>query len=111
MAKGTFVQDGQHLDYTPSGADASAGDIVLIGTRIGVVVRDTKDGKLGALAVSGVWEMPKATGQSWTLGASIYWDAGANNFTTTSAGNTLVGYAAKAAALNDATGLVRINAK
>ena len=38
----------------------------------------------------------KVSGQAWAAGVNIYWDNAAKNFTTTSAGNTLVGVAANA---------------
>jgi len=70
MATGTFSQDGRTIDYTP-GAATAAGDIVLLGTRIGVAPSAIDANKLGSLQVEGVFEMPKATGESWTLGASL----------------------------------------
>ena len=50
-------------DYTPTGEDATAGDVVLLGTDddlISVVVSDTEEDELGAVAVSGVYQFVTA---------------------------------------------------
>lgn len=36
---------------------------------------------------------PKATGEAWTVGATIYWNAANGNFTTTAASATKCGFA------------------
>lgn len=75
MATATFVQDGNSLDYTPS-ADVSGGSVVVQGDLIGVVKRDIAANTLGALAVTGVFDFPKATGTSTAIAAGVkaYWD-------------------------------------
>ena len=102
-----FVHEGNSIDYTP-GSDTAAGAVVVQGELVGVTARDIKANKLGALAVAGVFDFPKATGASTAIaaGALCYWNAGASQATTTASGNKLIGKCVKAAV--DADALVRI---
>lgn len=103
----SYVQDDDLLDYTPSAAVA-AGDVVMLNDLVSVAPRPIAANALGAVAVEGVWSMPKATG-AIGLGALVYWDATAGNVTTTASGNKRAGKAAKAAASGDASVNVLIN--
>ena len=105
--KATYWQRGETLDYTPENAVAN-GEVVSLGTRIGVAGSDIKAGELGHLHVAGDFEMPKAASTAITMGAAVYYDASAGNITTTSSGNVPAGYAAAAAGANDATVLVKL---
>ena len=102
-----YIQDGDILDYT-AGAAISAGDFVVIGTVGGVAINDIANGAVGAVAVSGVFRVTKATG-AVTQGALLYWNATNSNLTTTAAGATLVGVAASAALSGDATVDILLN--
>ncbi|RCX32073.1 DUF2190 family protein [Thioalbus denitrificans] len=53
--------------------------------------------------------VPKATGEAWTFGTKIYWDATAEKFTTTSTANTLAGIVAEAAASADTEGEIDLS--
>ena len=106
----TFIQDGLSVDYTPVAAK-SAGDVVVQGSVIGVCKTPIAAGALGALALSGIFDVAKATG-AVNLGAAVYWDedgnpvggtAGTGAATTTSSGNTFMGFALVAALSGDAT--------
>lgn len=100
-------QHGHTVDYTPSSAVA-AGDVVVLNDLVTVAPRPIAANKLGAVAVEGVYALPKATG-AINQGAIVYWDATAGNITTTSSGNKRAGKAAVAAASADATCRVLIN--
>lgn len=97
-----YIQEGKALNYTPSGADVSSGDLVVIGTIAGIAKTDIADGKTGAVHVSGVFSVAKASG-AVSQGAKLYWSSANSNLTTTASGNTLVGVAAAAALSGDAT--------
>jgi len=77
MATATFIHDGNAIDYTPD-SDVSAGDVVVQGDLVGVAKRPIAADALGALAVRGVFDFPKAAGvgEAITAGAKVYWDAG-----------------------------------
>lgn len=103
-----FVQPGDALDHTPSGVDLTSGQAFLLGALLAVATTDIADGATGAVAVRGVFNIPKAA-QAFTQGAKLYWDDTNKVVTTTASGNTLCGVAAAAAASGDATGAVHIN--
>lgn len=86
------------IDYTPANA-TTAGDVVVMGTHIGICHRDIAANSLGSLSVGpAVYSVPKVTAQTYTLGADVYWDAGNTTASSTSANSTFpqIGYAAAA---------------
>lgn len=103
-----YIQEGKALDYTPSGADVSSGDLIIMGVIAGIAKTDIADGKTGAVHISGVFSIAKASG-AVTQGAKLYWDSTNSNLTTTATSNTLVGVAAEAAASSDATAKLLLN--
>lgn len=110
MALTTFIHDGDAIDYTPS-ADVAVGDVVVQGELVGLAKRPISANTLGSLAVTGVFDVPKATGASTAIaaGANVYWDATNKRATTTATGNKLMGKTIKAAADADATVRVRLS--
>jgi predicted RecA/RadA family phage recombinase len=110
MATATFVQEGGAVDYTPS-ADVAAGDVVVQGDLVGVTPRPIAANTLGALAVGGVFEFPKATGTGKAIaaGKKVYWDATNKQATETSSGNTFLGKTVAAVGDSDATVRVRLS--
>ena len=112
MAQAVFAHEGAAIDYTP-GADVSAGDVIVQGDLVGVASLDIKAGVLGALAVTGVFDFPKATGASTAIaaGVSVYWDvADAEAKTDSETGaNKLIGKTIAAAGDNDAEVRVRMS--
>jgi len=112
MAQAVFVHEGCAIDHTP-GADVAAGDVVVQGDLVGVAKQPIAAGKLGALAVQGVFDFAKATGAGTAIamGALVYWDATVDQATTsTGAGaNKLIGKTVRAAADGDATVRVRMS--
>lgn len=105
-----FVQQGAAIDYTP-GADTPAGTVVVQGDLVGVTRVDLKSGQLGALAVEGVFDFPKATtaGTGFTAGQLAYWDNTNDVATKTETGNKLIGKVVRAAADADATIRIRLS--
>ena len=102
------VQEGKTLDHTAA-ADILSGDVVVIGVRIGIAVADIKNGETGSLDVEDVYELPKKSADTFAQGALCYWDNVAKNITTTSASNTLAGYAAAPAGASTTVINVKIN--
>lgn len=103
-----YIQEGKSLNYTPSGADVASGGFVVIGTIGAVAKTDIADGKTGAVHVTGVFSVIKATG-AVTQGQKLYWSTANSNLTTTATANTLVGIAAAAAASGDANVQILLN--
>jgi len=106
----TFVHDGNTIDYTPA-TDVAAGDVVVQGELIGVAKVPIPADKLGALAVTGVFDFRKATGagEAIGVGANAYWDETNQQATTTATGNKLIGRTVAAAGDDDETIRVRWN--
>ncbi len=104
-----YVQQGTAIDYTPS-VDTAAGAVVVQAELVGVTKRDIKANKLGALAVEGVFDFPKATGASTAIavGSNCYWDNTNQRATTTASGNKLIGKSIKAAVDADATVRIKL---
>ena len=110
MPTARFVHDGNLVDYTP-GSAVTAGDVVVQGELVGVAKVDIPANVLGALAVTGVFDFPKATGTGTAIatGANCYWDATNQRATTTASGNKLIGKSVRAAADADATVRIRMS--
>jgi len=110
MATATFVHDGNAIDYTPA-ADVAAGDVVVQQNLVGIAKLDIPADKLGALAVTGVFDFPKATGagEAIGVGANAYWDETNQQATTTATGNKLIGKTVAAAGDDDETVRVRLS--
>jgi predicted RecA/RadA family phage recombinase len=105
-----FIQAGESIDYTPSSA-VIAGQVVVLGSMIGVAKTAIAANALGALGVKGIFDVVKANEQQ-ALGAALYWDADGNPYggtagtgcaTTTSSGNTFIGFAQALAGATDET--------
>ena len=75
MNKATFCQRGETLDYKNATNQTSpAGSILEIGTIIGVAAADIEPGAIGAVHVTGVFEMPKTDETEIAMGAAVYFD-------------------------------------
>lgn len=104
-----YIQTGDAVDYTP-GANVSAGEVVVQGQLVGVAKLDIQTGKLGALAVTGLFDFPKATGAGTGIaaGTRVYWDVAEQvaKADSEAGANKEIGKTVKAAA--DADALVRV---
>ena len=102
-----FVQAGDNIDYTPS-ADVPAGAVIVQGDLVGVTKRPIAANTQGSLAVSGVFDFPKAA-VAIAVGVNVYWSATASQATATATGNKIIGKTIRAAAAADATVRVRLS--
>jgi predicted RecA/RadA family phage recombinase len=108
----TFKQRGDVINHVPT-SDVSAGDVVVQEDLLGIAKLDIKANMLGALALTGVFAMPKATGtgEAIAAGVKLYWDA-ANLLATAddaSGTNKFLGKAILAASDTDETVQVRLS--
>ena len=106
-----FVHEGESIDYTP-GADVLTGAVVVQAELVGVAQGPIKANQLGSLAVSGVFDFPKALGAGSAIpaGTNAYWDAAAQNATKNAAAgaNKLIGKAVKTTVDADTTVRIRL---
>jgi hypothetical protein len=85
----------KRVDYTPTGGNVSAGQVVLLGNTAGltcgIAPRDITNSTLGALEVGdGVYDVTMLGNYAaWT---KVYWDDANNKVTTTSTNNAQFGY-------------------
>lgn len=102
----TLNKPGVTLTVTAP-ATVASGDVVKVGSIVGVAATDAASSALVEIVVEGVFDLPKVDEQEWTVGARIYWDATAEACTTvastTAGANTLIGVATVAVA--DTAGL------
>lgn len=102
MADATFrAGNPDMIDYTPSGANVDAGDVVLIGNTTGLTCGiahvDIEDGYKGALAAGGgKYEVVNLNNAA--NGVKVYWDNTNKKVTTTSTNNALFGYVVESGA-------------
>lgn len=105
MAVASYLHDGCTVQYTPSGSDVSAGDVIDLGDFVGVAVTDIDDGTQGTLQIKGAFRVTKKTGESWTQGDPVYYDAGTTSFSSNvSYSEAVAGLCIADAATGDSTG-------
>ncbi len=96
---GAYVQDGDLIDYTP-GSAVAAGDVVQVGKLVTVAPRPIAANALGAVAVEGVFFLPKPTGSGtdYAQGSKVYWY---NSQAVTGVTGVQAGYVVAAPATTD----------
>lgn len=107
MAKATYWQRGESLDYVNStDAVIEANTIISLGTRIGIAGTSINPGEKGSVHVTGVYEIAKTGVGEIAMGAAVYFDG--TGITNTASGNIPAGYAAQAAGADDAVIFVKL---
>jgi predicted RecA/RadA family phage recombinase len=97
------VSSGKSIEITATAAIASSSP-VLVGSIVGVAANNYNIGDNAVIWLCGRFTVPKNAAEVWTLGAPLYWNAAANNFTITATGNTAAGFAGTAQANGDVAG-------
>ncbi|MCR0981796.1 DUF2190 family protein [Roseomonas populi] len=105
----TFIEHGEVWEIPAPTGGAKSGDLIVQGIAFGIAAHDAAEGDPLRVRPGGVHEKAAATGQAWTHGLAIYWDATAKNFTSTVGSNLKVGYAFTAKASAAAVGRVKLN--
>jgi len=110
--KARFIHDGDAIDFTPTEAVA-AGQVVARNDLLGVAKTPIAAGALGALALTGVFDFPKAAGAGSAIefGESVYWDEAEEvaKLDDESGANPLIGQTVARAADDDETVRVRLS--
>ena len=104
-----YVQRGDAIDYTPT-ADVAAGDVVVLSSKlVGVAKLDIKAGELGALALTGVYEVAKASGVAFAAGMEVGWNPTDRKAVAAgAAGSVKIGHAVALTGASDPTVFVRL---
>lgn len=105
-----YVDNGETVTLAAPYAVAS-GAGALVGTLFGVAQAAAANAATVVLVTRGIFDLPKAASQAWTVGAAIYWDDTNKVCTTTASGNTLIGKAVVAvgSGAGETLGRVRLN--
>lgn len=107
MSKATYFQRGESLDYLNATTEKiEAFSVIEVVSRIGVAGDDIGAGEIGAVAVSGVFEIPKTDVTAIPMGTLVFYDG--TGITATETGNTPAGYAAAEAAAGDKSIIVKL---
>lgn len=108
---------GYTVRYVPASTAVGAGQVVIQGSLVGIAVSDIAVGVPGILLIQDAFDCPKDT-STFTAGDAVYWNATGNPVlgtagtgcaTSTSSGNTLMGYARFAALTGDIYVDLRLN--
>ncbi|MBK8974109.1 MAG: DUF2190 family protein [Hahellaceae bacterium] len=79
-----YIQGGAVMDYVNNtGSDIASGDVVVIKNLIGVSLTDipnTTPNSVGAVAIDGVYEVPKVSGAVFVQGEKLIYDVSAGAF-------------------------------
>lgn len=104
-----YVQRGDAIDYTPV-ADVAAGDMVVLANKlVGVAKLDIKAAELGALALTGVYEVTKNSGVAFEAGMEVGWNPTDKKAVAAGAsGSVKIGHAVALAGAADPTVFVRL---
>lgn len=102
------IQDGRIIAIAAP-YDRASGEFAFL-TAIGGVCQTTVlSGATVQIERYGVHTLAKATGETWAVGAQLYWDNTNKRFTTTASGNTAWGRAAAVQASGDTAGAVLLS--
>lgn len=103
-----YVQPGNTLTLTAP-AEVISGDIVAVGSIIGVANGDAANGAPVDVDTVGVFRLPKVAALAIAAGDVVYWDSAAKLVNKTASGNTKLGVATEAAANPSPNVTVRLN--
>ena len=102
-----FINSGKTLVYTAP-SNVVGGDLVTVGSIVGVAVSDIPSGEEGILETEGVFELPPAESAAIAQGVVVY-ATPQGEIATTEAGNTRAGIAWAARSMGESLVRVKIN--
>jgi predicted RecA/RadA family phage recombinase len=74
------VANGAVVNWTNGGSAVTAGQVVVMGHTIGVAVTNIAGGATGAVAIEGVFEVPKVSAAAFVVGEKLIYDISAGAF-------------------------------
>jgi len=103
-----FVQPGRTLTASAPIGGVLAGEAILVGSIFGIATGSALEATEVEITTEGVFVLPKATGEAWSFGDALYWDADTKKLTKTSTDNKRVGAAVAAALSADTSGRIKL---
>ena len=108
--KATYIQEGNNINYINlTETEIEAGSVIVFGVSVGIAASNIAPNEMGALAMKGIYEMPKDD-TDIKAGSAVYYNKTADKVTSTAANNTKIGIAAADAGTSAVTVNVKINA-
>jgi predicted RecA/RadA family phage recombinase len=109
-----YIEEGDKFVYVvPNGTTINAGDFVFAGALCGVsqdTATGVPDGSVSVVVKrTGVFELPKTTGETWAQGDRLFWNSGTSKFTNDSTKTPVHAVAFVAAASSDAIGTLLLS--
>lgn len=89
-----YIQPGDTVTLTAP-ANLESGEAFAVGGIFGVAAFAADSGDPVEAKRTGIFELPKTTGEAWTAGQRLYWNAGTKKLTTNEGTNLFVGAAAE----------------
>lgn len=86
-----YIAPGFNIKATLTAA-VSSGDGVVIGDLFAVAANNYAANEEGVYALTGIFALPKKTGDTFSTGCKVYWDATNKYVTTTSTNNAYAGW-------------------
>lgn len=102
-----YVAKGNVIDYIAPGA-VTTGIPVIMTDMVGVPTISGVLNDVIPVEMEGIFELPKLTGEAWTVGQKIYWDGAAVKCTTTAGALKQIGNASAPFLSGDTLGKVRL---
>lgn len=87
-----YIADGETIDVVAA-SDLAAGDLVIVGTLVGVAIDDTLTGATAVVRIAGVVEVPKEASLDVSQGDLLYCDVTSGELDKTATAQTLAGHA------------------
>lgn len=104
-----YIQPGEVITWVnDTESDVEVGDVVNLGSRIGVALVDIPNEGSGAVKVTGVFELPAIKTAAFSVGDQVYWDSTNGNLTNSSTDNTPAGWVVEAKAAAGATAKIKL---
>ena len=98
-----YLQPGDHLTLAASPYAVESGQGVLQGKIFGIASGNAESGAEVVVAVTGVFALDKVAGESFAVGADVYYNTSVFAATSVSSGNARIGVAVKSAGSADTT--------
>ncbi len=103
-----FIQPGFCLSI-PALADIDSGDVVIVGSIVGVAAGDADTGETVDVITTGVYRLTKVAADDMGVGDVVYYDDATELVTLTATDNTRIGVAVEAAGDGAAHAVVRLS--
>src|SRR4051812_17084577 len=84
-----YIQPGERMEYANAGSAIAAGDVVVLGERIGVALVDiAATSGSGTIELEGVFELASVTNAAFAQGDALMWDSSTGKLTKVASSTT-----------------------